>query len=352
MSDLFTPVQLGRLQLNNRIIMAPMTRSRAANDGTPTAIMKTYYQQRASAGLIITEGVYPSEDGKGYCRTPGIVSNAHCAAWQSIAAEVHQAGGKIVMQLMHCGRVAHKYNKSANARTVAPSAIQAKGMMYTEHGMQAMDTPVALTTDEIKTIIQQYKTATQKAFDAGFDGVELHCTSGYLPAQFLSTGTNQRSDEYGGSLENRLRFVMDVLQAMISVDGADRVGIRICPGNPFNDLYDENPQNTFAALLITIQPLGLAYLHAIKSPAADIHVIDMAKTYFKGPLIINDGFDAESANSAITNNDADAVAFGRAFIANPDLVNRFKHNHPLASFDQQRLYTADEKGYCDYPVFA
>lgn len=352
MNDLFSPLTLGQLQLNNRIIMAPMTRSRALPDGTPSDLMQQYYQQRATAGLIISEGVYPSEDGKGYCRTPGIITTSHIAAWKNITTAVHNEGGKIVMQLMHCGRIAHKNNKSPESKTVAPSAIRAKGKMFTEQGMCDFDEPIALTTQDIQHTIQQHQQATEKAFEAGFDGIELHCTSGYLPAQFLSSGSNTRNDEYGGTVENRCRFIVETLQAISNVNGANRIGIRICPGNPFNDLFDADPQATFEHLLAAIQPLHLAYLHAIKSPNNEIDVINLSHSFFKGSLIMNDGFTAESANTLIQQGKADAVSFGRAFIANPDLVNRFYHKLPLADIQMQYLYTADKKGYCDYPAFA
>ena len=347
--DLFSPLTLGDLQLKNRIIMAPMTRSRAETDGCANALMADYYQQRASAGLIITEGVYPSEDGKGYCRTPGIVTAEHIQSWQAVSSGVHAKGGKIVMQIMHCGRIAHAANKQANSKTVAPSAIAATGQMYTDSlGMQAFDQPHALTVEEIKNTINEFSQASKNALAAGFDGVELHCTSGYLPAQFLSTGSNQRNDEYGGCVENRIRFVVECLEAMAKVAGAGRVGLRICPANPFNDLVDANPKETFQALLKAIAPLKLAYLHAIKSPDKNIDVSRLAQQYFHGPLIINDGYDQASAASCLLEKQADAVAFGRLFIANPDLVERFKNALPLSEFNHKTLYTSGSKGYNDY----
>lgn len=349
-TDLFDPTRFGRLRLRNRIAMAPMTRSRAGADDEPTDLMVRYYRQRASAGMIVTEGIYPSPDGKGYCRTPGLVTPVQVAGWRRVAEAVHAEGGTIVAQLMHCGRIAHAANKAPGAETVAPSAIRARGKMYTDAaGMQPFDEPRALRGDEIPGVIEAYRSATRLAFDAGFDGVELHATSGYLPAQFLSTGTNRRSDEWGGSLERRIRFPVEVLRAMAAVDGADRVGLRICPGNPFNDLVDESPEETFSALLDAVDPLGLAYLHVIRLHDVPLDNVALAKRHFGGPLLLNDGFDLAEARAAVAEGTGDAVSFGRAYIANPDLVRRFRLGLPLASFDPKTLYTPGPAGYTDHP---
>lgn len=348
-ATLFSPVTLGDIALANRIIMAPMTRSRADTDGCANDLMQEHYRQRASAGLIISEGVYPSEDGKGYCRSPGIVSQQHIQSWKAVTDAVHKAGGKIVMQLMHCGRIGHPANKQPGAKSVAPSAIKASGQIYTDSlGMQDFETPQALSTIEIKALITEMRQATSNALQAGFDGVELHCTSGYLPAQFLASGTNQRSDEYGGSVENRCRFIVECLKAMTDVAGSGRIGLRICPDNPFNDLHDDNPQQTFECLLQQISPLNLAYLHGIKSPNPAIDIVELARGYFKGPLIINDGFDKKTACDAVDQQQAAAVSFGRLFIANPDLLQRFKDHESLQNFDHKTLYTSGAKGYTDY----
>lgn len=347
---LFTETQLGRLRLRNRVVMAPMTRSRAdqATD-VPTDIMREYYQQRASAGLIITEGTQPSADGKGYCRTPGIYTPDQIAAWKTITSAVHAEGGQIVLQIMHCGRVAHSANKAAHARTLAPSAIAAKAEMFTEQGMLPMDQPEAMTEHDIVQTIADYRQATVNAYDAGFDGVELHCTSGYLPAQFLSTGTNQRNDGWGGSLENRLRFVLEVLKAMTAVDGADRVGMRICPGNPFNDLHDDDHQQTFAALLKRVDPMGLAYLHVIRMPQLGLDNIGLAQANYRGAIMVNESFDRDEAE-AVLGEQILAVSFGRPFIANPDLVRRYREGLALSQMNPKTLYTPGEAGYTDYPV--
>ncbi|WP_026942018.1 alkene reductase [Hellea balneolensis] len=347
MPTLFDPITLGDIDCANRIFMAPMTRSRAGDGDTPTEMNAHYYGQRASSGLIITEGVYPNFDGKGYVRTPGIVTEAQIAGWKQVAEAVHAKGGKIVMQLMHCGRVASLHNKPKGSRTLAPSAIQAKGEMYTDAaGMQPHDMPEEMTLAEIEQTISDFGQAAKNAVEAGCDGVELHCTSGYLPAQFLSTGTNKRNDRYGGALENRLRFVVDVLSAMIAKIGAGRVGIRICPGNPFNDLSDENPEETFKALIEKINPMSRAYLHVIRMKAG-VDNIELAKS-FTGPVILNDSYDLERGNRALMQGQADAISFGRHYVANPDLVEKFREGRELAKPDYKTLYTPGPKGYVDY----
>ena len=348
MTNLFSPVQFGDIKLNNRIIMAPMTRSRAGSDDEALPMTATYYAQRASAGLIITEGVYPCIDGKGYVRTPGIVTQKQIDSWAEVAKQVHAGGGKIVMQLMHCGRIASANNKPTGARTLAPSAIQAAGEIYTDKaGMAAHDVPEAMSSQDIVDTIQAFADAAHNAINAGFDGVECHFTSGYLPAQFLSTGTNQRTDAYGGSLENRLRFPMEILQAVSQRIGAGRVGFRICPGNKFNDLHDENPAETFTALLQQASKLNLAYLHVIRMDAG-VDNIALAKQHFSGSVIVNESFGFEEANETVGTGNLAAVSFGRGFIANPDLVERFQNGLDLAKPDFSTLYTAGEKGYIDY----
>ena len=324
MVTLFDPITLGDIDCKNRIFMAPMTRSRAGDGDAPTEMNALYYGQRASAGLIITEGVYPNFDGKGYVRTPGIVTGAQIAGWKLVTDAVHAKGGKIVMQLMHCGRIASHHNKPKGSRTLAPSAIQAKGEMYTDAaGMQRHEMPEEMNLGEIEQTIADYGEAAKNAIAAGCDGVELHCTSGYLPAQFLSTGTNKRSDKYGGPLDNRLRFVLEVLRTMIAAAGAGRVGIRICPGNPFNDLSDDNPEETFHALVKAINPMSLAYLHVIRMKAGVDNIALAAR--FDGPVILNDSYYLERGNRALAEEKAEAISFGRPYIANADLVERFRN---------------------------
>ena len=347
--DLFTPVRLGALALRNRIIMAPMTRSRADAGAVPTALMVEYYRQRASAGLIISEGVAPSADGIGYCRTPGIYNQDQVQSWRRVTDAVHAEGGQIVAQIMHVGRIANHLNKPAGSETIAPSAIRARGEIYTDQqGMQPFDEPRALLTEEVADVIAGYRRATENAFAAGFDGVELHCTSGYLPAQFLSTGTNRREDGYGGSAGNRARFALEVLQAMASVAGADHVGMRICPDNPFNDLQDDDPRETFEALLSGAASIGLAYLHAIRFPSGRVDNIALAKAYFGNRVVGNDGYSLQEANAAIAEGGLAAVSFGRHFIANPDLVERWRDGVELARFDPATLYTPGDQGYTSY----
>lgn len=349
MSILFAATKLGEIPLKNRIVMAPMTRSRADSDDAPTRLHVDYYRQRAAAGLIISEGVQPSIHGKGYCRTPGIYHRAHVQAWSRVTQAVRDAGGRMVMQLMHCGRVGHPANKAPGADTVAPSALRARAKIFVPgQGMVDMPAPRALREAEIPGVINEYRQATAYALDAGFDGIELHCTSGYLPAQFLATGTNQRSDAYGGTPEKRLRFVLELVQAMSAEAGAGRIGIRICPGNPFNDLQDEAPCDSFRALLQAIDPLGLAYVHVIRLDDGPCDNVALARQHFSGALIVNQGYQRQSAEAVIESGLAQAVSFARDFIANPDLPYRLQHNIPLSAYDPKTLYTEGPEGYTDY----
>ena len=351
--DLMTPARFGRLDLRNRVVMAPMTRSRATADGQVTDIMVEYYRQRAGAGLIITEGVYPSEQGKGYCRTPGLARAAHVAGWRQVTDAVHAEGGTIVAQIMHVGRVAVAANKPEGAETVAPSAIAARTQLYTDFdggSMVSCAQPRPLRADEIPGVVADYARSVERAFEAGFDGVELHGTSGYLPAQFLSTGTNTRTDEWGGTLAGRLRFFVEVARAMASVDGAGRVGFRICPGNPYNDLDDRTPEETFRALLAALNPLGLAYCHAIRMPSTGIETEQLCRNEFDGPLIVNDSYLPPEAEQALTSGRADAVSFGRLYITNPDLAQRIASGAALASTDAAHIYEPGPEGYIDFPA--
>lgn len=351
MNSLMQPMRMGELELANRIVMAPMTRSRAGNDGVLTPIMVDYYAQRASAGLIITEGTSPSADGLGYCRTPAIYSAEQIAGWRKVTEAVHARGGRIVVQLMHCGRVATHHNKPAGSRTVGPSAIAAQTQLFTDAvGMADTDVPEALSRDEIQQIIGDYRQAALNAREAGFDGVELHCTSGYLPMQFMSENANQRTDEYGGSAENRVRFTLEVLKAMSEAIGSGRVGIRFCPGNKFNDIADSDPAATFDALLRGLEGLDLAYLHIMRAHTRKVDAFTQARRQFSGPLIVNDGLEPDSAQDMVAAGQADAVSFGRHYIANPDLVERIQDALPLAEFDRHTLYSPGPEGYTDYPV--
>lgn len=346
--DLFSRVTLGDIALRNRVVMAPMTRSRADDDDAPTALMVEYYRQRASAGLIITEGTQPSLTGKGYPRTPGIHSERQIEAWRAVTDAVHAEGGSIVLQIMHVGRVANSVNKAAGADTVAPSAIRAAGEIFTEQGMAGFDQPRALETAEIPGVIAEFANAATNARAAGFDGVELHCTSGYLPAQFLSSNSNHRTDAYGGSAANRARFAVEALEAMAAAIGAGRVGFRICPGNPFNDIHDEDPAETYGALLGATGGIGLAYLHLIDVANPQVDSLALAKSHWTSRLILNEGMTRERAEGLLRDGVADAFSFGRPFIGNPDLVARLQAGDPLADFDPATLYMGGPQGYVDY----
>lgn len=352
MSKLFTPITVGRYTLKNRFVMAPMTRSRADDkSGVPADFTATYYAQRASAGLIISEGVFPSATGKGYVRTPGIVTTEQAAAWRRVTDAVHSEGGLIFMQLMHCGRISHPSMQPGNALPVAPSAIKPAGQSWTWTGLQDFVTPRELTTTEVVGVIEDYRAATRRALEAGFDGVELHGATGYLPEQFLSSGTNQRSDQYGGSVENRARFVLEVLAAMAAEAGGDRVGLKISPEMNFNDVSDANPQETYAYLVDQLRGLDLAYLHvALFGAGVDYHA--MLRPRFNGAYLIGGGLDQARAEAILTEGNADAAVFGGAFLANPDLPERFRRGVTLNAPDKATFYTPGERGYTDYPALS
>jgi N-ethylmaleimide reductase len=349
MSKLFTPIQVGRYTLPNRLVMAPMTRSRSDEAGVPSDLVATYYEQRADAGLIIAEGTFPSAMGKGYVRTPGIYSDEQVAAWKKVTNAVHAKGGKIFLQIMNCGRISHPSMLPNNAQPIAPSAIKAAGQSWTGAGMEDFVMPRELTTDEVAGVVAEYRLATRRALEAGFDGVELHTASGYLPEQFLSSGTNQRKDKYGGSVENRARFVLDTLKEMIAEAGADRVGIKISPEMNFNDISDANPQETYTYLVGQLAPLNLAYLHvALFGAKTDYHAL--LRPLFKGTYLMGSGLDKAKAEQVLESNQADATVFGGAFLANPDLVERFKQNAPLNTPNKDTFYSPGAEGYTDYPT--
>ncbi|MBF0676593.1 alkene reductase [Pseudomonas sp.] len=353
MNPLFQPLQLGELQLANRVVMAPMTRSRADARGVPTAEMVDYYRQRAGAGLIVAEGTAPSPEGLGYCRTPAIYDEQQVAAWRAVTDAVHAEGGLIVLQLMHVGRAASRHNKPVGARTVAPSALRATVQVYSDAaGMVDAEEPHALSTEEVAEVVRQYRDAAVLAREAGFDGVELHCTSGYLPMQFMASGSNQREDCYGGSVENRVRFPAEVLAAMAQAIGAGRVGYRMCPGNPYNDIQDEDPAGTAIALMKAVAALGLAYLHIMRSPVDGLDAFALAREHGNTALILNDGFDGPAAAAAIEAGQGEAVSFARHFIGNPDLPQRLRNGWSLAGFDRKSLYSSGPAGYSDYPAWS
>ncbi|MGC1550770.1 MAG: alkene reductase [Rhodanobacter sp.] len=350
MNTLFTSTRIGRYTLPNRLIMSPMTRSRADDDtGVPSDVTATYYSQRADAGLIITEGAYPSPMGKGYVRTPGIHSAAQISAWKNITDAVHAKGGRIFLQLMHTGRISHSSMLPGGAAPVAPSAIQPAGKVFTASGPQDFGMPRALTTDEVAGVVEDYRQATRHALEAGFDGVELHSASGYLPEQFLSSSTNQRTDRYGGSVANRARFILEVLAAMVAEAGSDRVGIKVAPEMGFNDISDATPQETYRYLVEQLAPLELAYLHvALFKNDFDYHGV--LRPLFKGAYLQGSGLTKETAESLIARGRADAAVFGSLYLANPDLVQRFRVGASLNAPDRETFYSAGPRGYIDYPT--
>lgn len=350
---LFSPVNLGVLALRNRVVMAPMTRDRAGPGDVPTSHMVEYYRQRASAGLIVTEGVQPCPEGKGYWRTPGIHSEAQIAGWARVAEAVHAEGGLIAMQLMHCGRVVVPANRGFEADVIAPSAIPCPEPVPGTNGVPAATAqPRALDAAELPGIAAQYAAAARNARAAGIDAVELHGASGYLINQFLNPASNLRDDEYGGSPEGRARFPAMVVAALAEAIGADRVGIRISPGNPYNGMDPFNPAPTFSAFLDAIGGLRLAWLHVVDMQLERFDTLAFLRRHWSGPIIANNMLKADSAAALLQAGRAEAVSFGRAFIANPDLVARMQTGAPLAKPDYSLLYTGEERGYTDYPVLA
>ncbi len=354
--ELFSQYALGDITLANRAVMAPLTRCRAINN-IPNDLMATYYQQRAQAGLIITEGTSPSLNGLGYARIPGIFNEEQKKGWQKSTQAVHDRGGHIFVQLMHTGRVSHPDNMAANSRILAPSAIAAPGEMWTDNaGNQAHPVPEAMSEKDIQEAIQEYAHAAQTAIDAGFDGVELHAANGYLIDQFLNTAANQRTDKWGGTIDNRIRFAVEVSRAVIAKIGKNRVGMRISPYGVFNGMQaDAEMDNLYEQLIIALNKLGLLYIHIVDhssmgAPEVNPATKQMIRETFKGSVILSGGYDAARAEQDLTENKGDLVAFGRLFLANPDLLEKFKHEQELTEPDADTFYTADEKGYTDYPV--
>jgi N-ethylmaleimide reductase len=352
---LFSPYKLGNLELSNRIVMAPMTRSRAINN-IPNQLMAEYYQQRATAGLIISEGIAPSANGLGYPRIPGLYSKAQIEGWKLTTNAVHQNGGKIVAQLMHTGRASHPDNMEENTEVLAPSAVGLSGEMWTDqNGMQKYPVPKAMTLADIKQAIEEYKNAAVNAIKAGFDGVEIHGANGYLVDQFINTASNKRTDEYGGSMENRARFAIEVAKAVSEAIGAEKTGIRFSPYGVFNDqeIFEEI-EETFEYLAAEMKKLDLLYVHivdhsAMGAPEVPFSVKSKIKNAFKGIVIASGGRDAQKGEEAIVSGEGELVAFGRSFLSNPDLVYRLKNNIELNAPDMETFYTPGEKGYTDYP---
>lgn len=348
-AKLFSPYTLGTLELANRMVMAPMTRSRAIEGNVPNPLAETYYVQRASAGLIVTEGTQVSPQGVGYIRTPGIHSPEQIAGWKKIVDAVHRAGGKIFLQLWHVGRISHP-DFHGGELPVAPSAIAPEGETYTSSGLKKMVTPRALELQELPGIVAQYRKGAENAKAAGFDGVEIHGANGYLLDQFTRDGTNKRTDSYGGSVENRTRLPLEVADTVVGVWGADRVGYRISPFNPFNSISDSDPIKTFSYLAERLSERRIAYLHVVDPAAAEKRATPVLRLKFKGTYIVNGGFNLASANAAIEKGETDLVAFGVPFLANPDLPRRFKTGAALNDPDRATFYAGDSKGYIDYPA--
>ena len=353
--DLFSPVKVGPYTLNNRVVMAPLTRNRSTETYAPQEINVTYYKQRASAGLIITEATPITAQGIGYPLTPGIYTEEQVSGWQKVTNAVHEKGGRIFLQLWHVGRISHPSLQADNRLPVAPSAIKPEGDAFTYTGPQPFVEPRALETEEITGIINDYKHAAENALKAGFDGVEVHAANGYLIDQFLRDGSNQRNDEYGGSLENRSRFLLQVLDTVINVWGNDRVGVRLSPLNTFNSMNDSNPEKLFTHVVEQLNQCKITYLHVVEGSTMTpinektmFNVNKLSKLY-DGTYMANNGYDKQSANKAIQSGRAALISFGSLYIANPDLVERFQQDKELNTPDPDTFYGGDEKGYTDYP---
>lgn len=351
MNDLiFTPTEFGALKLANRVVMSPMTRSRAGEGDAPTAMNAEYYRQRAGAGLIVTEGVFPCPEGKGYWRTPGIHSQQQIDGWAKVADAVHAEGGLISMQLMHCGRAVVSANRGYQADVVAPSALPCPDPIPGPDGVPAApDLPRALHADELPMVAEQHAQAARNARAAGIDAVELHCSSGYLINSFLNAASNTRDDAFGGSPENRARFPIMVIKAMADAIGADRVGVRISPGNPYNGMDPSNPAPVFAALLDGISDLGLSYLHVLDTYMRDFDTVAFVRQHWSGPVAVNNMLTLEKARALLAGGQVEGVSFGRDFIGNPDLVERFRTGAPLTEAQRDHFYVGEEVGYTDYP---
>ena len=351
-ADLFSPVTVGDLALSNRMVMAPMTRNRANRDNAPHDLNIEYYRQRATAALIITEASQVSLQGVGYPATPGIYSKEQVNGWRKVTDAVHAEDGHIFIQLWYCGRISHPDMLPDNQTPVAPSALQPEGDAITFTGPQPFVTPRALETDEIPGIVAQYRHAAQMAKEAGFDGIEIHSANGYLVDQFLRDGTNQRSDSYGGSMKNRMRFLNEILDAVCEIWPSTRVGLRLSPENSFNSMSDSDPQTHFAYFISRLQPRHLAYLHILegdmmtKEQYVDYRAL---RDSFKGIYIANNGYDKTRAQNALAKGDCDLVAFGVPFLANPDLVYRYQNDLLLNEPDTDTFYGGDAHGYTDYP---
>jgi N-ethylmaleimide reductase len=358
--DLFSPVRVGVVDLKNRIVMAPMTRNRAGAGLAPTSMNASYYGQRATAGLIVTEGSQVSPRGMGYPDTPGIYTDEQVAGWRLVTDAVHARGGKIFLQLWHVGRVSHPSLQPDGYVPVAPSAVAPAGQVFTKEGPKPFVTPRALELDEIQEVVGEFVHGARLAKRAAFDGVEIHGANGYLIDQFLQDNSNRRTDVYGGSVENRARFLLEVTEAVVGVWGAGHVGVRLSPRGTFNDMGDSDRKKTFSYAVSQLARFGLAYLHlyetvagpGLETLAPGEPLTPELRRLFGGPVIVNGGYDREAAQDAVAGGAADLVAFGVPFIANPDLPERFAADVPLAAADSKTFYGGDERGYIDYPTWA
>ncbi|MEL7035226.1 MAG: alkene reductase [Cyanobacteria bacterium J06592_8] len=356
---LLSSFNLQGLSLKNRVVMAPMTRARAGTERLPNALMAQYYSQRASAGLIITEATVISDQANGWEQTPGIYTDEQMTAWKQVVEAVHSHGTPIILQLWHCGRASHSSFHENNQLPVAPSAIILNGdYIHTPNGKQPYETPRALETEEIPSVVEDYRRAAERAKAAGFDGVEIHAANGYLIDEFLQSKTNHRSDQYGGSLENRYRFLKEITESILTVWPANRVGVRLSPNGAFNDMGSPDYRETFLYVAEQLNQYGLAYLHLLDGLAFGFHELGEAMTLsefrqvFKSPLMGNCGYTQEAAETAIKEGFADFVAFGRPYISNPDLVERFANNWPLnPPAEVKDWYSFGKEGYIDFPTY-
>ncbi len=348
MTTLFDRLRVGAMELDNRLIMAPMTRSRANDEGLQPSYAAEYYRQRATAGLIITEATNISPMAKGYIRTPGIYSDAQSESWRPIAQAVHARGGKIFMQIFHTGRIALPDFLPINAQPLAPSAVRAKGRNYSGQGMKEFVTPREITKEEIARTVRDFGTAARNAIKAGFDGVELHSASGYLVHQFLTTNVNLRTDEYGGSIENRTRFLFEVLDAVTSEVGSERVGVKFSPQIAFNDIEERDADELYPYILEGASKKQLAYVHVVDGADGGWH--SKLRRHYTGVYFAGASFTRDSGADLLAKGGADAIVFGVKFLANPDLPERFRRGAPLNEPDQPTFYTPGEPGYIDYPA--
>ncbi len=348
---LFSPITIGPNRLRNRMVMAPLTRNRAGEGNVPQAMNVEYYRQRATAGLIISEATQVSAEGVGYPATPGIHSPEQVAGWKEVTRAVHDEDGLIFLQLWYCGRISHPDLLPNNQQPVSASAIRAEGDAVTFEGMKPFVEPRALETDELPGIVDQYRKAAINAKEAGFDGIEVHAANGYLLDQFLRDGTNQREDNYGGSLENRARLLLEVIDAVAAIWDPSQIGVRISPDNSFNDIRDSDPQTLFNYVAEVLSRKQLGYLHVVEGGFMGEHDVDydQIRQRFNGVYMANLGYDQAKAEAAIASGHADLVSFGTLFLANPDLVDRFKAGAELNTPDQDTFYGGDEHGYTDYP---